>query len=337
MGEVGRDSAIGRHLHRADPRGAAMRAIAARKLHESPEPMDLPKPAPGPGEILVQVGAAGVNPFDWKILDGLYDGKRPHVFPLIAGVDAAGVVEAVGPGVQRFAVGDGVYGTFLHDPVGIGTYAEYVTAPESIGIAKMPRGMYSAQGAAVPTAGMTAVQTLDELGLTRGQTLLINGAAGGIGSYATQLASNAGIQALTTSKGPHRDYLHKLGAQRFFDANSLRLNEEIRMAYPDGVDALLDLYNRGPALDTMIELVKPNGQVASTIGAVDLAAVTAGGRRGRNIDMHPRPELLDRIGAEFATGRLRIPMELKAPLAEGPKLLAESRAGTLKGKAVLTL
>ena len=314
-----------------------MRAVGVRALRGEPELLDVPKPSPGPGEVLVQLGAAGVNPFDWKILDGLYENQRPHVFPLVAGVDGAGVVEAVGDGVQRFAVGDGVYGNFLHDPIGRGTYAEFVAAPESAGIAKMPRGMYSTQGAAVPTAGMTAVQTLDELGLTRGQSLLILGAAGGIGSYATQLASNAGILAVTTSRGPHRDYLHKLGSHRFFDATNMSLHDEIRNAYPDGFDALLDLYNRGPAFEGNLVHVKPGGQVASTIGAVDVPALTTRGWRGRNIDMKPRPELLDRLGAEFLTGRLRIPMEQKSPLAEAPRVLAESRAGTLRGKAVLTI
>src|SRR5579863_2950848 len=109
-----------------------MRAIAVRQLGEVPEMMDLPKPTPGPGEILVKLRAAGVNPFDWKIIDGVAEAGRPHVFPLILGVDGAGTIEAVGSEVKTFAVGDGVYGQFLHSPVGIGTYAEYVIAPETL-------------------------------------------------------------------------------------------------------------------------------------------------------------------------------------------------------------
>lgn len=314
-----------------------MRAVAVKELRGAPELMDLPNPAPAPGEVLVQVQAAGVNPYDWKIIDGALEGRMPHVFPLIVGVDGAGTVEAVGPGVRRFAVGDGIYGQFLHAPVGTGTYTEYTTVPETNGVAPIPRGMYSAQAAAVPTAGMEALHALDLLQLRKGQSLLIHGAAGGIGSFATQLASNAGILAVTTARGPHREYLHRLGAYRFFDANSLRLVEEIRSAYPDGVDALLDLYDPPAGLEGMLPLVKPGGLVASSVNAVDEPAMAARGYHGINVNAHPAPELLERLGTEFAAGRLRVPMEQRVPLLEAPRVLAESRSGALKGKVVLTI
>lgn len=314
-----------------------MRAVAVRKFRDAPELMDLPKPSPGPGEVLVHVATAGVNPFDWKILDGALDGRMPHVFPLIAGVDGAGTVEAVGPGVSRFAVGDGIFGQFLHPPVGGGTYAEFAVVPEGIGVAKIRRGMDNAQAAAVPTSGMTAVQSLDMLGLSKGQTLVLVGAAGGIGSFATQLAANAGVLPLVASRGPHQEYLKRFGAYRFFDTSSPTWREEIRTAYPGGVDGMLNLYERGPELLESALLVKPGGTVASTIGAADPTAVGAKGRTGLNVGLAPKAELLDRIGAEFATGRLQIPLEQIRPLAEGPAALAESRAGTAKGKVVLRI
>jgi len=314
-----------------------MRAVAVRKLGDIPELMDLPKPTPGPGEILVRMRAAGVNPFDWKISDGAAMASEPHVFPLILGVDGAGTVEAVGEGVTRFSVNDGVYGQFLHSPVGIGTYAEYSVAPETLGISLSPRGMYDDQAAAVPTPGMTALTAIDQLGLTKGQTLLIFGASGGVGSFAVQLASNAGVTVLTSSRGPHGDYLRKLGASRFYDASSPNLVEDIRRAYPDGLDALLDLAQRGPAFEHILGVLRPNGMAASTIGAATEAVVAPRGFRPMSVNLHPQRELLDRLAKEFSTGRLRIPLDEKLPLAAAPDAIARSRAGTGRGKTVLTI
>lgn len=314
-----------------------MRAIAVREFGGTPEMLDLPKPAPGPGEILVHLAAAGINPFDWKIVDGMFKGAKPHVFPLVLGVDGAGTVEAVGEGATRFAVDDGVFGHFFHSPVGAGTYAEYVTAPESIAIAVRPRGMYSDQGAAVPLPGMTALNALDELGLAKRQTLLILGAAGGIGSFAVQLASNQGITTLTAARGSQQTYLHKLGASRVYDAMSATFVDDVRAGYPDGVDGLLDLANTGPAFVTNLELVKPGGTVVSPRGAATPEAVAARQLRGVNIDLQPKAEYLDRLSTEFANGRLRVPLERKFAFEEASSAIESSRQGTLRGKAVLTI
>jgi NADPH:quinone reductase len=314
-----------------------MRAVAVRALGDAPEMMDLPKPAPGPGEILVKLRAAGVNPFDWKIADGTAATSLPHVFPLILGVDGAGTVEGVGPGVTRYHVGDGVYGQFLHPPVGIGTYAEYVVAPETLGISISPRRMYDDQAAAVPTPGMTALTAIDKLGLAKGQTLLIIGASGGVGSFAVQFASNVGVTTLTTARGPHGDYLRKLGASRFYDAGSTTLLEDVRRAYPNGVDAILDLAQHGPAFERTLSLLRPGGTVASTVGAATEAVVAPQGFHPINIGLAPSRELLDRVAKEFSMGRLRIPLDEKVPLAAAPDAIQKSRSGMHRGKIVLTI
>jgi NADPH2:quinone reductase len=314
-----------------------MRAIAIRKIGDAPELMDLPKPTPGEGEVLVHLGAAGVNPFDWKIADGNYQGKLPYVFPFIYGVDGAGAVEEVGPGVKRLQVKDGVFGQFFHPPAGIGTYAEYVVAPETLAIALRPRGMYNDQASAVPTPGMTALEALDRLALQKRQSLLILGAGGGVGSYAVQLASNRGITTLAASKGPNRDFLHKLGASRFYDASQTSFLADVKLGYPNGVDAILDLANRGPEFEQHLALLKPGGTIASTIGAASDAAVAAGDFQGVNIDLQPTTELLDRLAKEFTSGKLRIPVEEKVPLAGAPEAIEKSRAGKIRGKVVLTI
>jgi len=314
-----------------------MRAIAVGKLGDAPKLMNVPKPTPGEGEVLVHLGAAGINPIDWKIADGAFGGTMPHVFPLILGVDGAGTVEAVGPGVTRLHVNDGVYGQFLHPPVGIGTYAEYVVAPETLGISIRPRGMYNEQAAAVPTAGMTALQTIDELALPEGQSLLVLSAAGGVGSFAVQLASKRRITTLAASRGPNRDYLIKLGATRFYDSAATSFRDDVRRGYPKGVDALLDLSHRGPEFLQNLSLVRPGGKVASTIGAATEEVLSPLGLIGLNIGLNPKPELLDRLSADFSAGKLRIPLEQKVTMEEVPDALAKGRQGTGRGKTVIKI
>jgi len=314
-----------------------MRAIAVKKFKDAPEIMDLPRPVVQAGEILVKVGAASVNPYDFKIADGALDGVMPHVFPLILGVDAAGVVEGVGANVTRFKVGDGVYGQFLHPPVGTGTFCDYTVVPEGIGVGKIPRGIYTAAASSVPTAGMTARQALDELGLTKGQTILILGAAGGVGSFATQLASIGGIHAIVGSRGANRDFLRRLGAREFFDTSTGHLLEELKFAHPGGVDGILDLMNRGPAFEANLVALREGGIVGSTIGAVDVDALAARKIRGVNVNLHPKPELLERLSKELGAGRLRTAVELQVPFAEALNAFESIRAGTTRGKTVLLL
>ncbi|MCI4322492.1 MAG: NADP-dependent oxidoreductase [Thermoplasmata archaeon] len=314
-----------------------MKAVAVKALRETPELMDLPKPEPGPGELLVHLTAASINPLDWKIVDGIYEGKRPHVFPLVLGVDGAGDVEAVGPGVTRFKAGDRVYGQFLHSPVGTGTYAEFATVPEGIGITKIPHGIYDAAASAVPTAGMTALQAIDALAVPRGKTLLVLGARGGVGSYVTQIASNNGILVIAAGRGDHGAYLRKLGAYQYFDLTPSGFLNDFKFSQPNGVDAVLDLAYTGAEFERSITLAREGGIVASTRGAVNEEAVAAAGRRGINVNLAPNSALLDRLSSELASGRLRVPVETQVPLAAFAEALDANRSGAAKGKTVLKI
>lgn len=312
--------------------------MAVEKFGATPVKIDAPKPSPGPGEVLVHVGTAGVNPFDIKIANGAMDGRWPHVFPLVLGVDGSGVVEEVGPGVQRLKVGDGVYGSFLHNPVGKGTYAEYVAAPESNAIAVRPRGMYNDPAAAVPTPGMTALQSLDELGLRKRQTLLVIGASGGVGSFAVQLAANQGITVLGASRGAaNRDYVLKSGARNYFDLESKTFSDDVRAAYPDGVDAILDVFHSPTEVESLVPLVAKGGTIASTVGGAQGPRLDAAGLRALNIDMKPKLELLDRLSSEYTQGRLRIPLEQKLPLESASDAWDAVKTGRVRGKIVLVV
>jgi len=314
-----------------------MKAVAIGKIGDVPSLMNLPKPTPGEGEVLVHLGAAGINPIDWKIADGSFADQMPHVFPLILGVDGAGTVEAVGLGVKRLAVNDAVYGQFFHPPVGIGTYAEYVVAPETLGIAIRPRGMYNELAAAVPTAGMTALQTIDQLALEERQSLLILGAGGGVGSFAVQIASKRKITTLTASRGENREFLTKLGASRFYDASAYAFLEDVRRGYPDGVDALLDLSHTGPEFEKNLPLVRKGGTVASTVGAATDAVLGPRGLVGLNIKLNSSTELLDRLSEQFSSGKLRIPVEEKVSLDGVPDAIANRRLGKGRGKSVIKI
>jgi NADPH:quinone reductase-like Zn-dependent oxidoreductase len=158
-----------------------MRAIAENEFGGPVTLMNLPIPEIGTDEVLIRVGAAGVNPFDWKVADGVLKGKKEHRFPLILGFDAAGVVERVGADVTRLFEGDEVYGYLSKPVMEEGTYAEHVGAPVAI-VARKPESVGFAEAAALPMPALTAMDLVDAVNLEEGETVLIVGATGGVGS-----------------------------------------------------------------------------------------------------------------------------------------------------------
>lgn len=181
-----------------------MKAIAVENFGDEPRLMKLADPEPGPGEILVAIEAASINPADWQAAEGAYRGVMEHEFPLVLGFDGAGRVEAVGAGAGRFAVGDLVHGQFSGDTIGRGTFAERVAIaerPSNGALELVPEGLPPGLAAAVPIAGITADGALAKTGCRSGQTLLILGATGRVGVLATQLAARAGITVIATARG----------------------------------------------------------------------------------------------------------------------------------------
>ncbi len=297
--------------------------------------MNLPRPIAGPGELLVAITAAGMNPFDAKVLEGILK-ERPHKFPLVAGVDAAGVVDAVGPGVERFRPGDRIYGQFLHTPVGRGTYAEYTTVPENVGVARIPDGLSDIQAAAIPTAGMTAYDALERLAVGSRSTLAIVGASGGIGSFAVPLASARGARVIGVARVGAARRLRTLGAHELQDVASPGWVEAVRGEHPDGIDALLDLMSDRAGFARALTLLHPGGRGATTVYAADPAR-TPPGVTAVTIDLQPSVELLERVTAELARHHLEVAVERTIPLERAPEALAEMRAGRSSGKTVIVL
>jgi len=314
-----------------------MLAVAVRAFRQLPELMNLPRPSPRGGEVLVRMAAAGVNPFDWKIIDGLFDKRRPHVFPLILGVDGAGTVEAVGDGVARFRPGDAIFGQFLHDPVGIGTFAEFATVPESIGVSHVPSALSPIEAAALPTAGMTALDALDRLELAVGSSLLVVGASGGIGSWVTQLAAARGLRVIAAARPGSADRLRELGAQEIVDPSSGDLVDRVRDGHPQGLDGVLDVMSDRAQFARLVALVRRGGRAATTVYVADPEAAGRSGVLAINVDLQPSSSLLDRLVQETVTRHLRVPVERRVPLAEAPAAVAESRSGRAAGKTVIVV
>lgn len=312
-----------------------MQAVAVSRFRAPPELMELPTPAIGPTELLVRVAFAGMNPLDWKIGEGFYEGRSPHVFPLVLGVDAAGAVEAVGPHVTRFGVGDRVFGQFLHDPVGTGTYAELAPVPEGIGIGRVPDRMNLDGAAALPTAGMTALACLDALGLSPEAALVILGASGGVGSYATELAASRGIQVTAVARAESAPRLRSLGAHEVIDLHRGDPLAAVSSALPSGADGLLDCMSDRAGFLRWIGVLRRGGVVAITTHAADAEGMQRAGIRGGNVDLTPSAALLERLTQEVVARHLPIPIERRIRLAEAPAALGDVRAGRASGKIVI--
>jgi NADPH2:quinone reductase len=287
---------------------------------------DLPTPTPAPNEVLVRVHASSVNPADSSIAAGLL--KQMGVeydFPVILGRDYAGVVKQVGDDVNAFAPGDEVFGFLLHaNPTAHdGSWAELITVPESMSIARTPEGIDLATAGAAPLAGITAMLAVDALELSEGDTVLIVGATGGVGSFAAQLATRAGARVIAPAFAEDEAYLRDLGVSEVLPRDG-DLAATARARYPDGFDAVLDLVNYAP--DVPASLVKDGGRVASPTGA-------AGEGPGRTMVMAaPTPENLQRLAGLLAEGTLRVHVQSSYELAQAPEALAALPTTHTRGK-----
>jgi NADPH:quinone reductase-like Zn-dependent oxidoreductase len=316
-----------------------MKAVAVSKFKDVPVVMELPRPAVRPGTVLVKVAAAAMSPFDWKMIDGILDdGKTKHQFPMILGVDGAGTVEEVGEGVTRFKKGDKVYGQFIHSPIGEGSFAEYAIVPEKSGITLAPSSLSAAEAAAVPTSGMTAQQLLDKLDLQEGNTLLIVGASGGVGSFATQLAAAQGLQVIATvSDDAAAARMKKLGAAVTINYKAAPLSQQVKAKYPGGLDGLIDMVSDAAGFVANLDLLKPGATAFTTLFTANEDALRSRNIRGGNFETQGSAASLDTLSLIIDRGELTVPVEKKIRLEEVPEAIALSRQGRGKGKTVIVI
>lgn len=284
-------------------------------------------PEPGPGQVRIAVRAAGVNPLDTKIRAGYLQQVFPVTFPHVPGVEAAGVIEALGEGVTGLALGDPVFG-----PTITGSYAEQALAPAAR-VALKPDTLSWEQAAALPVAAETSYRALELLAVRPGETLLIHAAAGGVGSIAVQIAVARGVKVIGTASEANHEHLRALGAVPVTYGDGLA--ERVRAVAPDGVDAALDAAGRGDAIPVSIELTGGKDRVVTIADAQGAAQngvrFTGGGESYRG-----EPAFEEAL-ALFATGKLQLPIHRAFPLAEAAAAHRESEGGHLTGKIVITV
>ncbi|WP_327365680.1 NADP-dependent oxidoreductase [Streptomyces sp. NBC_01217] len=279
-------------------------------------------PVPGPGQLLVAVRAAGVNPVDWKLRTGYTrPGSEPQAFPTVFGSEAAGVVEGVGPDVEGFAVGDEVFG----NPV-TGGYAEYTLLPVVV-TAHKPAGLSFTDAAVLPVAAATAYDGIRQLGLAPGSTLLVTGAGGGVGTAVLQLARHAGVHVIGAASAAKKDFVESLGAVHV--ESGAGLADRVRAAAPDGIDAVFDLVG-GDTLRDVAPLLADRAALISA-GGKPLAEELGGAAvlRARTA------VVLDEVADLVVTGALRTHVTRTFPLTEAGAALRAVESGHARGKIVI--
>jgi NADPH:quinone reductase-like Zn-dependent oxidoreductase len=312
-----------------------MRAVVIEGFGAEPELVEASVPEPGPGELLVRIHAAGLNPFDWKVADGALEGVVEHSFPFVMGSDGAGIVARVGSGVTDFRPGERVYGQFMQLPKGQGSYAEYALVDAAGKVATIPDHLSFSLAAALPTATVTAYQAVQAIGLEPGHTILVNGASGGVGQSAVQFAAGQGARVVATAPGDLTDHLRELGADHVIDFTAASVLDEVRATYPDGIDAVLDLVTGPGDPNRFADLLRAGGTLVSTNGAADPALLAAQGRTGVNLYNSPTRQDLEALAGLAADGRIRVRIDAEVALADAPDAVAQARSGQATGKTVI--
>jgi enoyl reductase len=291
----------------------------------SPEVLTLaavPLPEPGPGEVRVRMRAAGVQPADSRLRSGAWQAWMPVTFPARLGNEGAGVVDAVGPDVAGFAVGDEILGPAT------GAYAEAVLF-QADQIAAKPASMPWVQAGALSASGQTADTALEDLAIGAGETVLIHAAAGGVGHLAVQLARLRGARVIGTASPDNHAFLRDLGAEPV--AYGPGLADRIRELAPDGVDAALDGAG-GEALDVSVAVVRDRdrvGTIADQAGAARLGVRAIGTRRSA--------ARLAGLTSSWEKGDLRVAIWKEFPLTDVVAAHQESEGRHMRGKIVLTI
>ncbi|BBJ44131.1 NADPH:quinone reductase [Streptomyces antimycoticus] len=331
--------------------------MKAIRLHEFGGPQvlrheEVPVPEPGPGEVLVRVHAVGINPPDWYAREGMpnvpAELKPPMDLPLIPGTDVSGVVEAVAADVDGFAAGDEVFG-LLRFPTALqaGAYAEYVTAPAS-DFARKPAGVDHVQAAALAMSGLTAWQFLIELGhdhpspfqaaqhrpmaLDSEKTVLVNGAAGGVGHLALQLAKWKGARVIAVASGGHERFLREFGADEFIDYTKERPEDVAR-----DIDLVLDTVG-GPDSRRFLRTVKRGGSLYPVyFGEFDDEENAKLGVTVTAAQVRSNGAQLAELGHLLADGVIRVAIDSTFPLADARAAHERAAQGHLQGKIVLTV
>jgi alcohol dehydrogenase len=315
---------------------------------------DVPQPSPRAGELLVRVYAAGLNPVDYKTRAGALRVIRNYPLPIVMGNEFSGIVEAVGPGLMRFAKGDHVFARVDKDIMG--AFAEYAVVHQDHA-ARMPASLDFPSAAAVPLAALTALQALrDELHLSAGHRVFIPGGAGGVGTFAIQIAKHLGAHVATTASTRGEALVRRLGADVVIDYQRERFENKL-----SGYDCAFDLLG-GDTLARLWPVLKPGGHVVSIAGipepatarkdlgrGIGLAALfwvaslttrLRAARHGvsyRYLFMHPSGADLAYLASLIEAKKIEVVIDRVFPFAEAKEAMAYLETGRAKGKVVLAM
>jgi NADPH:quinone reductase-like Zn-dependent oxidoreductase len=329
-----------------------MKAIQLREFG-GPEVLrydDVPIPEPKPGEVLIRVHAVGLNPPDWYLREGMPnvppEMRPPMSLPIIPGTDVSGVIAAVGADVDGFSVGDEVFSMLRFPGFDGHAYAEYVAAPAS-DVAHKPAGIDHEHAAGVPMSGLTAWQFLIELGhdhpspfqepqhqpvpLSADTTVLINGAAGGVGHFALQIAKWKGARVIAVASGTHESFLRELGADEFIDYTKTAPEDVAR-----DVDLVLDTVG-GPDSGRLLRTLKRGGALFPVfIAQYDPEELGGLGVSTSGTQVRSNGPQLQELGRLFNDGTFRVAIDSLLPLADAREAHERAARGHLQGKIVLT-
>ncbi len=281
------------------------------------------RPEPQAGEVLVRVHAAGVNPIDWKVRQGLRKHLLPMQFPYIPGMELAGVVEEVGPNVTTFQVGQAVYGRST-----TGAYAQYAVAASSM-LAPKPRSLSFDEAATIPVGATTAWQALFEAGkLEKGQRVLIQGAAGGVGLFAVQFANRRGAHVIATASGANSDFVRSLGAETVIDYTTTSIAEVVH-----DVDCVFDTV--GSTFESSLQVLKQDGILVVLSGQPPVAQAKERGVQVVATRTQIGSDLLENFARLIDEGQLRTVIKGTFPLSQASQAHELGQQGHGRGRIVL--
>jgi len=306
--------------------------MKAMRYHQYGNPDQLrqdmvPIPEPSKGEIQIKLAATSVNPADWKIGAGYFKSFMDVTMPWTPGSDFAGVVSKLGDGVTDFVVGDRVYGAGQ----GGGGYAEMIVVPVGLA-AKAPKSIPLTTAGAVPIAAGTAwaAVTLAEHGNVKsGQTVLIHGAAGGLGHFAVQFAVGKGAHVIATASSENAEFLRELGVERVIDYKTTKFETAVK-----DVDVVIDFIS-GDYVARSMPIIRNGGVYVGVLGPVDPELAKKHGVRVSNVSMYRSRQALEQIAQLIDDKKLRVVVSRELPLSDAVKGIALSQGGHTRGKIVL--
>ena len=311
-----------------------MRAIVIDRFETPGSLRDFPEPSVDPDSVLIRVTCAGINPVDWKTRDGK-SGER--TFPMVLGQDFAGVVEGAGDGVSRVKAGERVFGCARDH----GSYAEKTLirdGQQNSPFTQIPDAVTDEQAAALPTPGLTALASLETLGVTRGTSLLIIGAAGAVGAAAVQIAHQRGAKVAAVVKTGQSQQAQDLGADEVIESSD-DLVRAVSERHPEPFEAVLDLVNDGETLKKNAPLLIKGGKLVTTIHVADEAWFREHDIVATNVVMYQTPQStpqgLDELARMVVDRTLSVEVTTQKPLDQAVEVLDEVKAGKMQGKVVL--